>query len=51
MLLQMYSKRDIETQPIKGGSVKEIGQNPEEDSLNESITAGNFLTMVFTPKL
>lgn len=28
---QVYSKRDLETQPIKGGNVQEIGEVDESD--------------------
>ena len=31
----MYSKKDIDTQPIKGGTLQEIGDNDDIESGNE----------------
>ena len=40
-LCQMYSKKDIETQPIKGGSLQEVGEAEETEPHEVEMTADN----------
>jgi len=37
----MYSKKDIETQPIKGGSLQEVGEAEETEPHEVEMTADN----------
>ena len=37
--LQTYSKKDVETQPIKGGTLQEIGDTNDQE--HQNTTSGN----------